>query len=114
MKIAVIKNKKNYKILEKSNYIIDKLRGINEFDIDELDIISDIKKIKNEYDVYIVITNSINEILLCKRKIKNIRKVLILTGNTNVNFIIYCIEFTKNLLYINVDFDMILKKLYNL
>lgn len=114
MKVAVISNKKNIKIQKKCEFVVDKLKDNNEIYVDKLDIISDIKKLQYKYDVYMLVTNSVNEVLLCKRKIKNRRKILILTENANVKFIMCCIDFTKNLLYLNIDFDIILQKLYSI
>lgn len=114
MKIAVISNEKSKKIQKKCEFIIERLKEKSEINSEKLDIISDIKKLENEYDVYMLITNSIKEVLLCKRKIKKRRSILILTENANTQFIMRCIDFTKNLLYLNVDFDTILQKLHSI
>lgn len=114
MKVAVICNRKNIKMKEKCDVLIDKLKQNSKIFAEKLDIITDRKKLELRYDVYILITNTIDEVWLCKRKIKNKRKILILTENSSSKFIMCCIEVTKNLLYFKVEFDDILQKIYSI
>lgn len=114
MKVVLMFNKDIINIQKKSLFILNKLKGCSNIEVETVESLLELKKIKSDFDVYVLITNSIKEVILCKRKIRNRRKILILTENANANFIMRSIDFTKNLLYLNVAFDVILQKIHSI
>lgn len=110
MRVVIVNKENEIDLAAFSNMIKKGLIDNNLFKEVDVEIIEDINKLKLVYDVYILVVNDIEEFLICSKKIKEANKVLILTKNSNTNFIMSCISYTKNLLYLYVNIDMILKK----
>ena len=111
MKIAVVYNTKDIKVNKKCELFFNKIYGISNVFCKKIDIIDDLENLNIEYDIYVLITNTIYDVMLYKKKNKVYRKTLILTENTNSQFVILCINYTKNLMYFNLDFETIFQKI---
>lgn len=77
-------------------------------------LVEKIDSLKLDFDIYVLIIDNIDEVFYYKNKIKDFNKILILTENTNVNFIMSCIDYTKNLLYLNTSINTIINKIKNM
>lgn len=118
MKIAIIYDVNDIK---KKKFSINLKETLIKLDKDKLnkedttvDMYKSSENITCIYDVYILVVYNINELISVQEKIKEANKVLVLTDNTDVKFIIYCVNYTKNLCYLNVDITTILGKIYSI
>lgn len=108
MKIAVINNIKNE---NKVKALIERLSKDKKITIK---IIDNINTLNRNYDVYILITNSIKDVLNLKNIIESCNKIVIITSNSNVKFVMCSIEVTTNLIHLNTDIDIIIEKINNM
>jgi len=112
MKIAIIYDVNDIKKKKFSIKLKDTLVKLNEGM--SIHIYKSNDNINYIYDVYILVVYNISELIKCQEKIKEANKVLVLTDNTNVKFIISCVNYTKNLCYLNVDITTILSKIHSI
>lgn len=66
---------------------------------------------KSKYDVYVIISNDLNEIYKYCKKIKDKNKILVITSNIDSSHVLGCIDITFNLTYFKNDNEYILKRL---
>lgn len=115
MKIVILSNKKVYgkklSIVNLVKLLNERLKNYNVSKDIDIEVIQNIDELKVECDIYILIVNNMDEFIVYSKRIKEANKVLILTKNSNVNFIMSCVNYTKNLLYLYVNIDTILKKI---
>ncbi len=107
MKLAIIYDSRDSK---KEKFSTNLKKNLNN-GIDVIDLYESERNFIGIYDVYILVIYNVDQLLKCQEKIKEYSKVLVLTDNTDVKFIITCVNYTKNLCYINVEIDTILKKI---
>lgn len=70
--------------------------------------------VKAKADVYVIISNDINEIEIYFKNIKEKSRVCVLTDNLSSSYIVKLIGITKNICYLKNDTDVIIKKIYSL
>ncbi len=116
MRVVIIGNKKDDAINLSEFTDIVRKRFIDYKTCGDINVkmLENINKLELNYDIYMLIVNNIEELLQYNKMIKEANKVLILTKNTNANFIMSCINYTKNLLYLYVDISIILKKVISM
>lgn len=123
MKIVVVSSKnRKYKKMELGYFVklikkglikVISFKKCQNIDLNTV-LVEKIDSLKLDFDIYVLIIDNIDEVFYYKNKIKDFNKVLILTENTNVNFIMSCIDYTKNLLYLNTSINIIINKIKNM
>ncbi len=123
MKIVVVSSKnRKYKKMELGYFVklikkglikVISFKKCQNIDLNIV-LVEKIDSLKLDFDIYVLIIDNIDEVFYYKNKIKDFNKVLILTENTNVNFIMSCIDYTKNLLYLNTSINIIINKIKNM
>lgn len=123
MKIVVVSSKnRKYKKMELGYFVklikkglikVISFKKCQNIDLNTV-LVEKIDSLKLDFDIYVLIIDNIDEVFYYKNKIKDFNKVLILTENTNVNFIMSCIDYTKNLLYLNTSINTIINKIKNM
>ncbi len=98
----------------KNILLIENIKEINE-DAEGTERINIIEKYnqRNRIDVFVIISNEIQQITDYIKNIKNkIHKILIITENLDTEHILKCIEITPNISYMNNKIENILNKIY--
>lgn len=123
MKIVVVSSKnRKYKKMELGYFVklikkglikVISFKKCQNIDLNIV-LVEKIDSLKLDFDIYVLIIDNIDEVFYYKNKIKDFNKILILTENTNVNFIMSCIDYTKNLLYLNTSINIIINKIKNM
>lgn len=123
MKIVVVSSKnRKYKKMELGYFVklikkglikVISFKKCQNIDLNTV-LVEKIDSLKLDFDIYVLIIDNIDEVFYYKNKIKDFNKILILTENTNVNFIMSCIDYTKNLLYLNTSINIIINKIKNM
>ncbi len=123
MKIVVVSSKnRKYKKMELGYFVklikkglikVISFKKCQNIDLNTV-LVEKIDSLKLDFDIYVLIIDNIDEVFYYKNKIKDFNKILILTENTNVNFIMSCIDYTKNLLYLNTSINTIINKIKNM
>lgn len=108
MKIAVINN------IKKENKVKVLIERLSKDEKKIIKIINNVNALNINYDVYILITNSIKDVLNIKSIIKSCNKIVIITSNSNTKFVICSIDVTSNLIHLNTDVDKIIEKINNI
>lgn len=113
MKLAIIYDSKDNR---KEKFSIDLKNNINKLNNDNIviDIYESQSNIRDLYDVYILVIYNIDQLIKCQEKIREYSKVLVLTDNTDAKFIISCVNYTKNLCYLNIEINTILNKIFSI
>ncbi len=81
--------------------------------IKKLEIYYERKKEKH-YDLYVILSNSIIEVIKYKKGIKIENNLVILTSNKDIDHVIKCINITTNMHYLNISNEKLLQVFLNL
>lgn len=67
-----------------------------------------------KFDVYVFVIYHLEILKQLKEKVKNGNQVVVVTENTDVNFILTCIDYTKNLIYLKSPVSRIVQKILSI
>ena len=69
---------------------------------------------EKHYDLYVILSNSIIEVIKYKKGIKIENNLVILTSNKDIDHVIKCINITTNMHYLNISNEKLLQVFLNL
>lgn len=106
MNILLIYNKKDEKLKNRASQIKEYIESNKE----QYNIKCVLRQGLN-VDLYIIISNNIDEIKKYSEKINDKEKIIILTSNINSGHILECIEITDNICYLKNKITSILDRI---
>lgn len=111
MNILFLYDKNNKKFFERVDILTDYIKKNSS--IYEIKLLSRVTQ-KTNCDIYLVISDSIDEINKYFEKIKDKKKILLLTSNVEATHILNCINITKNITYLGNKCEIILDRISKL